>query len=63
MADIFALSLPAPPKKLTTQALRAAITRTLTSQITAYDVADECVRLGLWPRATAKTCRAASGCT
>ena len=47
MADIFALSLPAPPEKLTPQALRAAITRTLTSQVKAYDVADECVRLGL----------------
>jgi hypothetical protein len=50
MADIFALSRPAPPEKLTPQAFREAIGRTLTSQVRPYDIADECVRLGLRPR-------------
>ncbi len=50
MADISALSLPPPPEKLTPRALREAIGRTLTNQVRANDVADECVRLGLRPR-------------
>jgi hypothetical protein len=46
-ADLFALSRPPPPEKMTPQVFREAITRVLTSQVKAYDLADECIRLGL----------------
>jgi hypothetical protein len=49
-ADFVALSLPRLPEKLTPQVVREAVARTLTSQVKAYDVADECVRLGLRPK-------------
>lgn len=49
MADIFQLAQPPLPERLTPQVLREAIARTLTSRVKAYDIADECVRLGLPP--------------
>ena len=49
VADIFQLAQPPLPERLTPQVLREAIARTLTSRVKAYDIADECVRLGLPP--------------
>jgi len=49
MADIFQVAQPPLPERLTPQVLREATARTLTSRVKAYDIADECVRLGLLP--------------
>jgi hypothetical protein len=49
IADIFQLGLPPPPERLTPPVLREAIARVLTSQVKAYDIAEECTRLGLPP--------------
>lgn len=49
MADIFQVAQPPLPERLTPQVLREAIARTLTSRVKAYDIADECARLGLPP--------------
>jgi hypothetical protein len=49
-SDLFALTMPPPPERLTPQVFRDAVARTLTRQVKAYDIVDECVRLGLWPQ-------------
>lgn len=49
MADVFQLAQPPLPERLTPQVLREAIARTLRSRVKAYDIAGECVRLGLPP--------------
>src|SRR5277367_5759637 len=47
--DLFALGRPAPPERLTPPVLRDAIARVLTSKVKAYDIVEECDRLGLPP--------------
>lgn len=47
--DLFQLGLPLPPERLTPPVLRDAIARVLTSKVKAYDIVEECDRLGMPP--------------